>query len=98
MRARAIMLALRAEVDVEQAVEELVAMAGPTPAAPVALNRALSRLRIANTLRPNRLTTAAIEALDLAHMRLTPVGQGDDQVMIRQRRFISPGMRDVQLR
>jgi hypothetical protein len=61
-------------------------------------NRALSRLRIANTLRPNRLTTAAIEALDLAHMRLTPVGQGDDQVMIRQRRFISTGMRDVQLR
>lgn len=52
-------------------------MAGPSPAAPIAVRRALSRLRIANSLHPNRLTAVALEALGLAHARLSPAILGE---------------------
>lgn len=71
------MLALQGEISADQAADELVAMAGPSPAAPIAVRRALSRLRFANSLRPNRLTTAAVEALGLADVRLSPPVLGE---------------------
>lgn len=77
LRARAIVLALRPDISSDQAADELVAMAGPSPAAPIAVRRALSRLRFANSLRPNRLTAAAVEALDLADARLPPAVLGE---------------------
>lgn len=74
LRARALVLALRSEVSVHDAAEDLIEMAGRTPAAPIALGRALRRLEAANALRPNNLTAAAVEALGVAHARSSPTG------------------------
>ena len=66
-------MALDAEISADEAARHLVAMAGATAAAPIALARALTQLRSANALRPSRLTAAAVEALGLAHARLVSI-------------------------
>jgi hypothetical protein len=63
LQARALALALRPDVSADLAAESLVAMAGATPAAPIAVRRALERLQTANGVRPNDLTGRAVEAL-----------------------------------
>lgn len=63
LQARALALALRPEVSADIAAESLVAMAGATPAAPIAVRRALERLETANGVRPSDLTGRAVEAL-----------------------------------
>ncbi|HVM01315.1 MAG TPA: hypothetical protein VM263_01495 [Acidimicrobiales bacterium] len=73
LQARALVLALRPDVSADLAAESLVAMAGPTPAAPIAVRRALERLESAHGVRPNPLTGRAVEALALA---LGRVGAG----------------------
>src|SRR5215213_7084112 len=66
LQARALRLALEARFTVPQAAEALVAMAGRTPAAPIAARRALVRLQTANSLRPSERTERAIASLGLA--------------------------------
>lgn len=66
LQARALALALRPDVTADLAAESLVAMAGATPAAPIAVRRALERLETANGVRPNDLTSRAVEALAIA--------------------------------
>lgn len=66
LQARALALALRPDVNTDLAAESLVAMAGATPAAPIAVRRALERLETANGVRPNDLTGRAVEALAIA--------------------------------
>lgn len=66
LQARALALALRPDVTADLAAESLVAMAGATPAAPIAVRRALERLETANGVRPNDLTGRAVEALAIA--------------------------------
>lgn len=70
LQARALALALRPDVSAELAADSLVAMAGATPAAPIAVRRARDRLETANGVRPNALTGKAVEALNLAVDRL----------------------------
>jgi hypothetical protein len=66
LQARALALALRPDVSADLAADSLVAMAGATPAAPIAVRRALERLETANGVRPNDLTGRAVEALAIA--------------------------------
>lgn len=70
LRARALVLALEPRLTAGQAADSLVAMAGLTPAAPIAARRALARLRSANSHRPSARTERAIEALVLALARV----------------------------
>ena len=72
LQARALALALRPDVDTDLAAESLVAMAGDTPAAPIAVRRALERLECAAAVRPSSLTGKAVEALTLALRQVTP--------------------------
>lgn len=71
LRARALVIALQGELSASEAADALVAMAGATPATPIAARRALARLENANSLRPSTLTAAAAEALRLAVGRLS---------------------------
>lgn len=70
LQARALVLALEPRMTPGQVADALVAMAGATPAAPIAARRALARLRSANRLRPTARTERAIEALGLALARV----------------------------
>lgn len=70
LQARALVLALEPRLTPGQVADALVAMAGATPAAPIAARRALARLRSANRLRPSARTERAIEALGLALARV----------------------------
>lgn len=64
------MLALQAEVSASEAADALVAMAGATPAGPIAAQRALRRLRADDSHLPSHVTAAAVQTLVLAAARL----------------------------
>jgi hypothetical protein len=66
LQARALVLALERRLTVPQAADALEAMAGATPAAPIAARRALARLVRANRIQPSDRTQRAIESLRLA--------------------------------
>ncbi|HEX2701273.1 MAG TPA: hypothetical protein VHM89_13820 [Acidimicrobiales bacterium] len=66
LQARALVLAIEPRFTARGAAEALVAMAGASPAAPIAARRALARLETANLHRPSERTERAIEALALA--------------------------------
>lgn len=73
------MLALQSEVTVSEAADTLVATAGVTPAAPIAVRRALTRLQTAYDHRPSHRTAAAVEALRLALARLPARHRGSSE-------------------
>lgn len=70
LQVRALFLAREPKLSPAQAADALVAMAGATPAAPIAARRALERLETANSHRPTERTRRAIEALRLALARV----------------------------
>lgn len=70
LQARALVLALEPRLSAVQAADALVAMAGETPAAPIAARRALARLETAASYYPSERTRRAITALGLALTRV----------------------------
>lgn len=74
------MLALQPEITVSEAADTLVATAGATPAAPIAVRRALTRLQSANDHRPSHRTAEAVEALRLALARLPARHRGSSEM------------------
>lgn len=70
LQARALVLALEPRLTAGQAADALVAMAGVTPAAPIATRRALARLETAASYHPSDRTRRAITALGLALARV----------------------------
>lgn len=85
LQARALALALEPKLAADRAADALVAMAGATPAAPIAARRALVRLETAHSHRPDERTGRAIKALRIAlarvQARMNPQRSRSDQDM-----------------
>lgn len=74
LRAKALVLALQADMSVRQAAIALETMAGTTSATPIAVRRAVAHLRASHSRRPTHMTAFALEAMRLVEDRLpTPL-------------------------